>query len=226
MSWITPAFGGKRKPSAPLRNGNRASAHEQENWHPISRLTSIFSEEAWDTFRYASSNVALIDGQAFYFNGNRYPVATHESIFVGKVPGHEDQRGVFAKRPIEADQVLCEYVGKAVLGPEDQEISLTSDYNIEFIYPKAGGQKILLDASTYGSVGRFFNCNNTSPNTMAYQPQSRILIKTLRRIEAGEQLCWNYGVNFDDQQDGGLSQAPQFETDISVIAWSGPFVPS
>ena len=77
----------------------------------------------------------------------------------------------------------------------------TSEYLMDIV----DGDKIFpVDASEYGNISRFLNHSRT-PNVESYAPPERkrhVVLRTIRDIDVGEQLSYNYGKQYDGAFEG------------------------
>ncbi|RCN49524.1 SET domain protein [Ancylostoma caninum] len=148
----------------------------------------------------------------FFRRKQRIPVQVRDIPTIGG-------RGVFAKVPLPRDSVVCDYSGPVVdvdkwerwrIDMPEEERILVERYIVEFsghfrnqVYNRA---VLGHDAIYNGTVvlGRLLNHSDVHPN-LTYTVHRRgheileecVIFKTTRDIEAGEQLLWNYGKDYD-----------------------------
>ena len=105
-------------------------------------------------------------------------------------------KGVFALKPIEADETLIEYVGEVITWKEAlrRHPHDPSDPNHTFYFHIDDGH--VIDALYGGNASRWIN-HSCDPNCEADEVGGRVFIKALRRIEPGEELNYNYGLVLD-----------------------------
>ena len=123
---------------------------------------------------------------------------------VGGPPGSEGRRiqtrrsgvhgkGVFAVQDLVEGETLIEYVGEVVSWKEalrrhphdPQDPNHTFYFHID--------EKHVIDAKYGGNSSRWIN-HSCQPNCEADEDGGRVFIKTLRNIEAGEELFYDYGL--------------------------------
>lgn len=95
--------------------------------------------------------------------------------------------GFFTLVPIAEDKKIIEYMG-VVLTDEEAEaadgkylMALYGDY--------------FIDGSHENNAARFIN-HSCEPNAKAYRTGMRVWIRSLRAIEAGEEITYDYGKNY------------------------------
>ncbi len=100
-------------------------------------------------------------------------------------------RGVYARIPIPAGVRLVEYTGRRM----DEE-------EADFIYPEVPGQPyhtflfaiddgVVIDANVGGSIAKWIN-HSCDPNCDAVIDDGHVYIESIRDIEAGEELSYDY----------------------------------
>lgn len=102
-------------------------------------------------------------------------------------------RGVFATRPIRRGRRIVEYIGERVSHPEADrryEDKAADDAHTFLFIVDA---KTVVDAGVGGNAARYIN-HSCAPNCEAVITGGRIWIKSLRNIEPGEELHYNYRI--------------------------------
>jgi SET domain-containing protein len=102
-------------------------------------------------------------------------------------------RGVFARLPIQEDEVVIEYKGEVVSEaeierryPENfQGINHTFVFGVEHDYNIDGGSR--------GNAARWIN-HSCGPNCDSYEENRRIFIRAIRPIRPGEELTYDYAI--------------------------------
>ncbi|KAL8099349.1 histone-lysine N-methyltransferase SUVR4-like isoform X1 [Apium graveolens] len=114
---------------------------------------------------------------------------------------------------------VCEYVGEILTNMELYERNKQSDENKRHTYPVYldadwGSERVLkdedalcLDATYYGNVARFINhrCHDANLLAIPVEVESpdhhyyHIAFFTKEKVSALEELTWDYGLDFDDQ---------------------------
>ncbi|MDF2773060.1 MAG: nuclear protein [Geminicoccaceae bacterium] len=103
--------------------------------------------------------------------------------------------GAFAVRRIPAGVRLIEYAGER-LTPEEAEARYPDvpgerHHTYLFAIDDADGSEVVVDAAVGGNDARFIN-HSCAPNCDAVVEDGRIWIETLRDIEPGEELAYDY----------------------------------
>jgi SET domain-containing protein len=96
-------------------------------------------------------------------------------------------KGLFADETIPKGAFVIEYTGRVVsqkVADED-----TGKYLFEITKKKT------IDGNVPSNLARYIN-HSCRPNCEAKIRQGRILISSVRRIEAGEELSYNYGKEY------------------------------
>jgi SET domain-containing protein len=102
-------------------------------------------------------------------------------------------KGVFALQDIAEGEVLIEYVGEIISWPEAQERHPhdPSDPNHTFYFHI--NEERVIDAKVGGNSSRWIN-HACDANCEADEKDGRIFIKAVRKIQAGEELNYDYGL--------------------------------
>ncbi len=105
-------------------------------------------------------------------------------------------KGVFALQDIPKGEVIIEYVGEIIdwkealrRHPHDPD-----DPNHTFYFHIDDDR--VIDAKYGGNASRWIN-HSCDPNCEADEVDGRVFIKALRRIRAGEELNYDYGLIID-----------------------------
>jgi SET domain-containing protein len=111
-------------------------------------------------------------------------------------------QGLFARENLKTRQRLLEYVGRVVSDEECEKIQKRR----ERLAQKAGAGSVYLfqvsknktiDGAVKGNLARYFN-HSCRPNCEVYIHQSRVWIRTLKKIKKDEELTYDYG--FDPEE--------------------------
>ena len=98
--------------------------------------------------------------------------------------------GAFATRSISAGTRLIEYAGQRLTTAE-ADARYPEDGTRHHTFLFAIDDDIVIDAAVDGNEARFIN-HSCDPNCDAVIEDSRIWIETLRDIEPGEELAYDY----------------------------------
>ena len=106
-------------------------------------------------------------------------------------------RGVFALEDIAADETIIEYVGEIISWKEAlrRHPHDPNDPNHTFYFSLDDGR--VIDALYGGNSARWIN-HSCDPNCEADEVEGRVFIKALRKIKAGEELNYDYGLVIDE----------------------------
>lgn len=120
--------------------------------------------------------------------------------------GLAEGRGVFTTKTFEAKEVVCNYGGTNVPRDVAETYLLPFEdkcnYVVElFEQSHIGWQKFYLNCKAKLTFGQTLNHSslhpNVKPDVYSVGPQQLdLLFKTVRSIDANEQLVWNYGNNY------------------------------
>ena len=110
--------------------------------------------------------------------------------------------GAFATRPIPAGVRLIEYAGER-LTPEEAEarypdVAGERHHTCLFAIDDDDGNEVVVDAAVDGNDARFIN-HSCAPNCDAVVEAGRIWIETIREIDAGEELAYDYAYILDER---------------------------
>ncbi|MEZ5462554.1 SET domain-containing protein [Dokdonella sp.] len=113
--------------------------------------------------------------------------------------------GVFATADIPAGTELVEYKGRLLTHAQaDRLYDGTTDTGHTFLFTL--NDRYVIDANEDGNVARWIN-HSCAPNCQALveedekgrRRKDRVLIETLRDIEAGEELTYDYGIDLGER---------------------------
>ncbi len=114
-------------------------------------------------------------------------------------------RGVYAKSAIRDSTRIIEYVGEKISKEESERRG-----NLQMERSQATGEAGVyiftlddqwdLDGGFEGNIARLIN-HSCDPNCEAYNERGRIWIWSIRNIEAGEELLFNYGFDLENYED-------------------------
>jgi SET domain-containing protein len=106
-------------------------------------------------------------------------------------------KGVFALVDIAPGETLIEYTGEVITWAEalDRHPHDPSDPNHTFYFHI--DEEHVIDAKYGGNSARWIN-HSCKPNCEADIEDGRVFIRSLRAIEAGEELFYDYGLVIDE----------------------------
>ena len=98
--------------------------------------------------------------------------------------------GLFATRPIRKGAKIAEYKGPLL---KTKEAEILEARGNRYLYEL--NSRWTIDGSPRSNVARYFN-HSCNPNTESYDVGHRVFIRTLRRIKDGEELVYDYGIDY------------------------------
>jgi SET domain-containing protein len=120
-------------------------------------------------------------------------------------------RGAFALRRIPKGKRLIEYTGERVShevadARYDEEERQGNTHTVLF----AVDDKIVIDANVDGNDARYFN-HSCDPNCTSLIVRKRVFLETLREIQPGEELTYDYEIpNEGESEEEALRKYPCF----------------
>jgi uncharacterized protein len=107
-------------------------------------------------------------------------------------------KGVFALRPLVADEPIIEYIGERISWKEAlrRHPHDPADPNHTFYFHIDDGR--VIDAHVGGNASRWIN-HACAPNCEADETDGRVFIRALRPIRTGEELFYDYRLIIDDR---------------------------
>lgn len=98
--------------------------------------------------------------------------------------------GIFATRPIKKRTTIAEYRGKML------------DYDAALKAEKTGNRYLYevnsrwtIDGAKRGNIARYFN-HSCNPNADTFVRNRRVFIRTIKNIEPGEEILYDYGRDY------------------------------
>lgn len=101
--------------------------------------------------------------------------------------------GIFAVEPIKRGTWIIEYVGKVINGRKAVEDYKENKYLFETSAVR------MIDGSARSNTARYINHSCKKPNCEVDIIGGRVFIKAIKRIEAGEELNYDYGKEYFDE---------------------------
>jgi SET domain-containing protein len=113
--------------------------------------------------------------------------------------------GVFAKQDLPARTELIEYRGRRLTHAQANH-AYGNDVDSGHTFLFTLNERYLIDANVGGNDARWIN-HSCSPNCQAWviehaggdRRRDRIVIETKRRIRAGEELTYDYGITLEER---------------------------
>jgi SET domain-containing protein len=113
-------------------------------------------------------------------------------------PSPMQGRGAFATRCIPAGVRLIEYAGARLTPQEAEERYPDVDGERHHTFLFAIDDDVVIDAAVDGNEARFIN-HSCDPNCDAVIDDGRIWIETIRDVEAGEELAYDYAYMLEER---------------------------
>jgi histone-lysine N-methyltransferase MLL3 len=109
--------------------------------------------------------------------------------------------GVFAKRDLEKHTMVVEYIGQLIRNEMAEKRERYYQSQNRGIYMFRLDENTVIDATMAGNLARYIN-HSCAPNCFAerfeIEREFKIVIVTNRRITRGEELCYDYKFDFED----------------------------
>lgn len=133
-------------------------------------------------------------------NHPRMPTAPTKRLWKVKSSSIHN-RGIFAAADIPNDSPIIEYIGEKITKAEsrrrgDALIARAKKTGGAAVYVFTLNKKYDIDGAKGPNPAKYIN-HSCSPNCEAYIVRGRIWIYSLRKIQAGEELTYNYGFDAD-----------------------------
>lgn len=107
-------------------------------------------------------------------------------------------RGVFALVTIEKDERIIEYKGERITWPQALERHPHDPAQPNHTFYFHLDEHCVIDANVKGNWAKWIN-HACQPNCESEVIGERVYIKALRRIAAGEELFYDYGLTIDER---------------------------
>lgn len=115
-------------------------------------------------------------------------------------------KGVFALKPVAADETLLEYRGEVISWEEAERRhphDPTNPHHTFFFHLDSGE---VIDGNVGGNSARWIN-HSCAPNCVTEEVEGRIWIKSSRPIAAGEELFYDYRLSVEGRYTKALKRA-------------------
>ncbi|MFZ9183703.1 MAG: SET domain-containing protein, partial [Hylemonella sp.] len=106
-------------------------------------------------------------------------------------------KGVFAVQDIPRGEVIIEYIGQVISWKEAQRRHPHDPKDPNHTFYFHVDDQHVIDAKVGGNSARWIN-HSCAPNCEPDEVDGRIFIKALRKIRAGEELNYDYGLIIDE----------------------------
>ena len=98
--------------------------------------------------------------------------------------------GLFATRPIRKRAKIAEYKGPLLTTKRAEILEAKGN---RYLYEL--NSRWTIDGAPRSNIARYFN-HSCNPNTETYDVKHRVFIRTLRNIKTGEELVYDYGIDY------------------------------
>jgi SET domain-containing protein len=95
--------------------------------------------------------------------------------------------GLFATGPFKKGEFVAEYWGRII--DNDEADASNSKYLFEL------NTRWTVDGSTRKNIARYIN-HSCRPNAEADVVRGKIIVRTIKKIEEGDEITYNYGKNY------------------------------
>jgi len=123
------------------------------------------------------------------------------AIEIAKMPKKNNRRpfrvarsrtglGLFATRAIRKRARIAEYKGRKLNTKEANRLEARGN-----LYLYELNSRWTIDGTPRSNIARYFN-HSCNPNTETYDVKHRVFIRTLRNIKPGEELVYDYGIDY------------------------------
>lgn len=110
-------------------------------------------------------------------------------------------RGLFARTPYEAGDLVGEYQGRVIDRAEEDDTSSAWNTDPSYTLLFAVDDNVTIDAGVDGNNIRFIN-HSCDPNCETSVEGDKVFVHALRHISPGEELSYDYNLRPGDPSDG------------------------
>ena len=114
-------------------------------------------------------------------------------------------KGVFALQPFAAGEYVTTYAGELISWAEAQRRHPHDPDQPDHTFFFHIDDERVIDGNAGGNAARWIN-HSCAPNCIADDASGEVHIMALRDIEAGEELCYDYGLVCDERYTPKLKQ--------------------
>jgi SET domain-containing protein len=114
-------------------------------------------------------------------------------------------KGVFALKPLRKGEVVIEYTGELITWREALRRHPHNPKDPHHTFYFHIDDQRVIDAKYGGNAARWIN-HACRPNCEADEQEGRIFIKALRKIAAGDELFYDYGLTVDERYTPALKK--------------------
>lgn len=114
-------------------------------------------------------------------------------------------KGVFALRSIAKGEPIIRYAGEVITWKEALRRHPHDPLDPQHTFYFHLDDQHVIDAGVGGNAARWIN-HGCAPNCEADDSGGSVMIKALRRIAPGEELCYDYGLVIDERHTPALKK--------------------
>jgi len=114
-------------------------------------------------------------------------------------------KGVFALKPLRKGEVVIEYTGELITWREALRRHPHDPKDPHHTFYFHIDDQRVIDAKYGGNAARWIN-HACRPNCEADEQEGRVFIKALRKIAAGDELFYDYGLTVDERYTPALKK--------------------
>uniref|UniRef100_A0A8C1QMJ4 Histone-lysine N-methyltransferase 2C n=1 Tax=Cyprinus carpio TaxID=7962 RepID=A0A8C1QMJ4_CYPCA len=192
-------------PSGCARSEPKACTHVKRFVLRPHTLTSSSSSKALQSSgNPAEMGVAPYSKQFFFSKSSQYRRMKAEwksNVYLAR--SRIQGLGLYAARDIEKDTMVIEYIGTIIRNEVANRKEKMYEAQNRGVYMFRIDSEHVIDATISGGPARYIN-HSCAPNCIAevvtFERDHKIIISSNRRIQRGEELCYDYKFDLEDDQ--------------------------
>ncbi|XP_026093585.1 histone-lysine N-methyltransferase 2C-like isoform X5 [Carassius auratus] len=188
-------------PSGCARSEPKACTHVKR---PHTLTSGSFSKTLQNSGNLAESGVAPYSKQFFYsksFQYRRMKAEWKSNVYLAR--SRIQGLGLYAAREIEKDTMVIEYIGTIIRSEVANRKEKMYEAQNRGVYMFRIDSEHVIDATISGGPARYIN-HSCAPNciteVVTFERDHKIIISSNRRIQRGEELCYDYKFDLEDDQ--------------------------
>ncbi|XP_052398392.1 histone-lysine N-methyltransferase 2C isoform X7 [Carassius gibelio] len=192
-------------PSGCARSEPKACTHVKRFvLRPHTLTSGSFSKTLQNSGNLAESGVAPYSKQFFYsksFQYRRMKAEWKSNVYLAR--SRIQGLGLYAAREIEKDTMVIEYIGTIIRSEVANRKEKMYEAQNRGVYMFRIDSEHVIDATISGGPARYIN-HSCAPNciteVVTFERDHKIIISSNRRIQRGEELCYDYKFDLEDDQ--------------------------
>uniref|UniRef100_A0A915L7Q0 Uncharacterized protein n=1 Tax=Romanomermis culicivorax TaxID=13658 RepID=A0A915L7Q0_ROMCU len=189
-----------------LKRGRAANISSSQSHHQTMSLSAMLAMSGLGTLEsqqallWASLSGRPPSTSAKWSQYRRMKQEWKSNIYLGrsKIQG----LGLYAKKPIEMNTIVIEYIGEIIRNEVAERREKLYQENGRGVYMFRLDHERVVDATMCGGLARYINhsCdpNCTTESIQLNNGESKIVIIACRPISEGEELCYDYQFDLED----------------------------